>query len=121
MWTPPVHWDDIPGARGCTPESTGFRDHHRDLTDLGYTVHGLSTQSPEEQAEAKQRLELPFDLLSDETLAFAAAMRLPNFEVDGKRLIKRLTMVLEDGVVARVFYPVFPPDSHPAEVVAALR
>ena len=120
LWTPPPEWDAIPGARGCTPESTGFRDHHLALRSLGYEVCGLSTQPPVEQAEAKARLELPHELLSDERLVFAAAMRLPTFEVQGTVLIRRLTLVVENGAVARVFYPVFPPDTHAAEVAAAL-
>lgn len=120
MWAPPDEWDAIPGARGCTPESTGFRDHHQALRDLGYEVFGLSTQSSAEQAEAKARLALPFELLSDEDLTFATAMRLPTFEVQGKELIRRLTLVIAGGTVRRVFYPVFPPDSHARDVVAAL-
>lgn len=105
----PAGWDEIPGARGCTPQSCSFRDHHAGLRRLGARVFGLSTQSTAYQREAAERLHLPFPLLSDADLAFAGALRLPTFEVEGGVLTKRLTMILEDGTVEKVFYPVFPP------------
>ena len=117
----PAGWDAIPGARGCTPQSCGFRDHFAELTALGVThVHGLSTQSTAYQREAAERLHLPFSLLSDEKLVFANAMRLPMFEVEGMTLMKRLVLVIDNGVIAKVFYPVFPPDRNAAEVIAWL-
>lgn len=113
----PDGWDEIPGARGCTPESCGFRDHYRDLLDSGVSeVFGLSVQSREYQREARDRLGLPFELLSDSSLEFTNSLRLPTFEIDGERLIKRLTLVLSDGRIEHVFYPVFPPDEHAEEV-----
>lgn len=113
----PDGWDEIPGARGCTPESRGFRDHYRELLDRGVTeVFGLSVQSSEYQREVRDRLELPFELLSDSSLAFTNRLRLPTFDVAGERLLKRLTLVLSDGRIEHVFYPVFPPDEHAAEV-----
>jgi peroxiredoxin len=118
----PTGWDGIPGARGCTPQSCGFRDHAAELTRLGVAhLYGLSTQDTAYQQEAARRLHLPFALLSDETLAFAKAMRLPTFDVDGMRLIKRMAWVIDDGVITHVFYPVFPPDKNAEEVVAWLR
>ena len=119
--TLPAGWDMIPGARGCTPESCGFRDHHRELQALGATVFGLSAQSTEVQSEAVTRLHLPFELLSDAALQFTRALRLPTFDVDGMILIKRLTLIAHAGLIRRVFYPVFPPDQHAGEVVASLR
>ena len=116
----PAGWDAIPGARGCTPESCGFRDHFRELKGLGAGVFGLSTQDTAYQREAAQRLELPFELLSDVDFQLTDAMRLPTFEFEGVRLLKRLTMVVRDGAVEHVFYPVFPPDSHAEQVVAWL-
>ncbi len=105
----PDGWDGIPGARGCTPQSCAFRDHYQELRDLGVRqLYGLSTQSPEYQAEAAGRLHLPFALLSDADLAFARAMDLPTFDVDGTTLLKRLALVIRDGTVIRTFYPVFP-------------
>jgi peroxiredoxin len=118
---PPPGWNEIPGARGCTPESCAFRDHAAELGALGARVFGLSTQTTEYQREAAERLHLPFELLSDVTLALAGRLRLPTFEVAGMTLIKRLTLVVRDGVIAKVFYPVFPPDRHPEEVVTWLR
>jgi peroxiredoxin len=112
----PRGWNDIPGARGCTPESCGFRDHHAALLALGATVFGLSTQTTEYQREAVNRLALPFALLSDEHLALTGALRLPTFEVESMTLIKRLTLVLRDGTIEKVFYPVFPPDRHAEHV-----
>lgn len=118
----PVEWDAIPGARGCTVEACSFRDHYRELISAGAAaVFGLSTQIGEDQAEAAGRLHLPFELLSDADLAFADAMRLPTFTFRGQRLLKRLTMIIEHGRVEHVFYPIFPPDQHPGEVLAYLR
>lgn len=117
----PNGWDEIPGARGCTPQSCAFRDHHQELNDLGTQVFGLSTQSTEYQLEAKERLHLPFDLLSDYDLSLANALELPTFEVDGKCLIKRVTIVAESGKIVKVFYPVFPPDRNANEVIDWLK
>ncbi|TDR89217.1 peroxiredoxin [Enterovirga rhinocerotis] len=110
-------WDAIPGARGCTPQSCGFRDHFAELSALGVArVFGLSTQSTAYQSEMAERLHLPFPILSDESFALTRAARLPTFEAGGMTLLKRLTLVVDDGRVSRVFYPVFPPDRS-AEVV----
>jgi peroxiredoxin len=114
-------WDRIPGARGCTPESCGFRDHHLDMAANGARVFGLSTQDTAYQREAVERLRLPFSLLSDDRLRFTRALDLPTFRVAGQVLLKRLTLVLRDSRVEHVFYPVFPPDAHAAEVLAWLR
>jgi peroxiredoxin len=116
----PAGWDQIPGARGCTPESCGFRDHHRELKALGAAVYGLSTQATDYQQEAVDRLALPFELLSDRDLRFTQGLRLPTFEVGTGPLIRRLTFVLCDGVIEKVFYPVFPPDGHAEQVLAWL-
>ena len=116
----PSGWDEIPGARGCTPQSCSFRDHHAELRALGARVFGLSTQDTEYQREATQRLHLPFALLSDEGLAFADALRLPTFEVDDMVLLKRLTLIIRDGRIEKVFYPVFPPDRSAQDVVGWL-
>jgi peroxiredoxin len=113
----PPGWDDIPGARGCTPQSCGFRDHHAELRELGARVFGLSTQAPAYQREAAERLHLPFPLLSDEKLEFARALALPTFGAEGMTLIKRLTLVIERGEIKHVFYPVFPPGRNAEEVV----
>ena len=114
----PTGWDNIPGARGCTPQSCGFRDHAADLKRLGVMhLFGLSTQDIAYQTEAVERLHLPFAILSDENLAFTKAMKLPTFDVDGMRLIKRMAWVIDDGVITHVFYPVFPPDKNAEEVV----
>jgi peroxiredoxin len=114
----PQGWDAIPGARGCTPEACAFRDHAADLARLGVDhLFGLSTQSTAYQQEAAARLHLPFALLSDAELRLAHALRLPTLKVDGRALLKRLTLVLRDGVVVRTFYPVFPPDAAPGQVM----
>jgi peroxiredoxin len=116
----PQGWDEIPGARGCTPQSCAFRDHHEELRALGAKVFGLSTQDTEYQREAAERLHLPFELLSDEGLAFAKALELPTFEADGMVLLKRLTLIVADGRIEKVFYPVFPPGKNAEEVVEYL-
>jgi peroxiredoxin len=118
----PPGWDDIPGARGCTPQSCSFRDHFAELKALGVShLFGLSTQDTDYQREAAERLHLPFPILSDAKLAVARAMNLPTFSVAGMTLLKRMALVIDDGDITKVFYPVFPPDQSAAEVVAWLR
>jgi len=117
----PDGWDMIPGARGCTPQACAFRDLHADVKAAGASaVFGLSTQTLPEQQATVARLHLPFPLLSDADLALARAMTLPVMEVAGKTMIRRLTMILDDGAVTEVFYPVFPPDRNAADVLAWL-
>ena len=110
-------WELIPGARGCTPEACGFRDHYAQLNAAGAKVFGLSTQSTADQEELVARLHLPFRVLSDASLALAQAMRLPTFRAAGQTLLRRLTLVIRDGRVEHVWYPVFPPDRHAGEVL----
>ena len=115
-------WDMIPGARGCTPQSCAFRDLHKVLIEAGATrVFGLSTQDAAYQLEAAKRLHLPFPLLSDEKLALTRALGLPTMQVAGLTLIKRLAMVIDDASIAKVFYPVFPPDRNAGDVLAWLQ
>ena len=118
----PTGWDAIPGARGCTPQSCGFRDHFADLKRLGVAaLYGLSTQDTAYQREAAERLHLPFPILSDADLKLTRALNLPTFSVDGMILIKRMAWVIDDGVISHVFYPVFPPDQSAATVIAWLQ
>jgi peroxiredoxin (alkyl hydroperoxide reductase subunit C) len=115
-------WDLIPGARGCTPQTCGFRDHYRELVELGVAaVFGLSTQDTAYQRELAQRLHLPFSILSDAGLTLATALNLPTMIVANMILIKRLALVIDDGTIAKAFYPVFPPDRNAAAVVAWLQ
>jgi peroxiredoxin len=118
---PPTGWDQIPGARGCTPQSCGFRDHHAELQALGIRVFGLSTQTTEYQQEAAERLHLPFELLSDADLTFATTLNMPTFEVDGMALIRRLTLVISGGRIEHVFYPIPDPAQNAEDVIAWLR
>lgn len=117
----PDEWDLIPGARGCTAEACAFRDHDADLRVAGASVYGLSSQSRAYQREAVSRLNLPFPLLSDERLQTADVLRLPTFDVEGRHLFTRLTLVVSAGVIEHVFYPVFPPESHAEQVLTWLR
>ena len=118
----PTGWDGIPGARGCTPQSCGFRDHFADLKRLGVAqLFGLSTQTTAYQREAVERLHLPFAILSDADLKLTRALNLPTFTVDGMTLIKRMAWVIDDGVITKVFYPVFPPDKSAEEVIGWLQ
>lgn len=120
---PPIEgWDDIPGARGCTPQSCAFRDAMADLQGVGIShVFGLSAQDTPFQQEAAARLALPFPLLSDHRFELTRAIRLPTFTAGGQTLLKRLTMVIEDGAIAHVFYPVHPPQESARQVVELLR
>ena len=117
----PPGWDTIPGARGCTPQACAFRDHYAELRALGVEVFGLSTQDTASQREARERLHLPFPLLSDHQLHFARALRLPTFEVEGRAFLKRLTLIARNGRIEHVFYPVFPPNQNAEQVVQWLR
>jgi peroxiredoxin len=117
----PDGWDAIPGARGCTPQTCAFRDHHRELAALGAEVFGVSTQGTEYQREMAERLHLPFAVLSDARFALCDALDLPTFAIDGMRLMKRLTLIVAKGRIAKVFYPVFPPDRNASDVLAWLR
>jgi peroxiredoxin len=120
--TLPPGWDEIPGARGCTPQSCSFRDHHAELLAAGATqVFGLSTQTTDYQAEVAARLHLPFPLLSDAALRLTTSLQLPVMLVESAALLKRLTMIIDDGVITHAMYPVFPPDRNAPDVLAWLR
>jgi len=114
-------WNAIPGARGCTPQSCGYRDHYEELRSLGATVYGLSTQTTDYQREAVSRLHLPFALLSDANGEFSSTLQLPWFEVGGTRLLKRLTLIIREGRILHCFYPVFPPNKDAETVIAWIR
>jgi peroxiredoxin len=119
---PPPGWNETPGMRGCTPQSCDFRDHHAELKELGATVFGVSTQTTEEQREFAARLELPYSLLSDAECVLERELDLPAVDVtDTLRVYRRVTLVTRDGVIEKVFYPVFPPDANAVQVVAYLR
>ncbi|MFB2895958.1 peroxiredoxin [Aerosakkonemataceae cyanobacterium BLCC-F50] len=117
----PDGWIQIPGAAGCTPQSCSFRDRYSELKALNCQIFGMSTQSTEDQLEAAERLHLPFELLSDAAFEFAEALRLPMFEVEGMRLLKRVTLIVKDGKIVKYFYPVFPPDKNIDGVLSWLR
>jgi peroxiredoxin len=119
--TVPGTWDEIPGARGCTPQSCSMRDHYREAKALGAEIFGLSTQTTEYQKEVMERLHLPFEILSDADFKFTHALNLPTFVFEGVTLDKRLTLVIKDGKIEKVFYPVFPTDKHGEQIVAWLK
>nr|BAI44755.1 redoxin family protein [Alternaria alternata] len=115
-------WNSIPGARGCTPQACSFRDESQQLHALGVAqLYGLSTQNTPYQKEVRARVHLPYHILSDNDLAFADSLKLPTFDWQGQRLIKRLTLLVEDGVIVKVWYPVFPPDKNASDVVQWLQ
>jgi peroxiredoxin len=119
---PPDGWDQIPGARGCTPQSCSFRDHFDELKRLGMAqLYGLSAQDTAYQREAATRLHLPFAILSDEKLALTKSLKLPTFSVAGMTLLKRMALIIDDGTITKAFYPVFPPDKNAEEVIAWLQ
>jgi peroxiredoxin len=113
----PEGWDDIPGARGCTPQSCAFRDHVLELAAYGASVLGVSGQSSHEQREFAQRERIPYPLLSDPKMRLAEALQLPTFEAGGRRFYRRLTFIARARRIAKVFYPVFPPHQNAAEVI----
>ena len=117
----PAGWDDIPGARGCTPESCAFRDHAAELAALGARLAGLSAQSLDDQVEFAERNHIGYPVIADPERRLGSALGLPTFDVDGMTLYKRITLVVEACAIAKVFYPVFPPDANAEEVVGWLR
>jgi peroxiredoxin len=117
----PEGWNKIPGARGCTPQSCGFRDHYREFKKLGFEVFGVSAQNRDEQIEFAQRNKLPYELLNDSDFKLTKALRLPTFEFESKTFIKRLALVATHGEIEKVFYPVFPPDKNADLVLDYLR
>jgi peroxiredoxin len=117
----PENWDTIPGARGCTPQSCNFRDHHQEFLQLGTEVFGLSTQTTEYQHEMAERLHLPFEVLSDAAFQLCDAVRLPTFVAAGTRLVKRLTLIIRDARIEHVFYPVFPTNESADRVLRWLK
>ncbi|HLU74896.1 MAG TPA: MerR family transcriptional regulator [Nonomuraea sp.] len=118
----PDGWDTIPGARGCTPEACGFRDHHADLLAAGASgVYGLSVQEAAYLKGVADRLHLPYPMLADPGFRLAEALRLPTFEAGGRRFYRRHTLIIRDGRIEHAFYPVFPPGEHAGQVLAWLR
>nr|WP_084407048.1 GNAT family N-acetyltransferase [Pedobacter panaciterrae] len=117
----PEGWDAIPGARGCTPQACSFRDHYSQLRELNAAVYGISTQSTEILKKEKARIHLPFELISDQDLCFAKALKLPVFEVQGTSYLKRVTLIFSEGKIIKYFYPVFPPDRNGEEVLKFLK
>jgi peroxiredoxin len=114
-------WDQIPGARGCTPQSCAFRDAHDEIRGLGAEIFGISSQTTTDQREFVERAHIPFELLSDPAFELAGGIRLPTFEVDAHTYYKRVTLIVDDGLVVKLFYPVFPPDRNADDVLAWLR
>src|SRR5205807_8223858 len=110
-------WDDIPGARGCTPQSCGFRDHAAELAAFGARVAGVSAQSLADQREFAERNRMPFPVVADERLELARALDLPTCQVEGLTLYKRLALAAESGRIVKDFYPVFRPDRNAERVV----
>jgi peroxiredoxin len=117
----PPGWDEVPGARGCTPQSCGFRDHQAELAAFGARIAGVSSQPLSEQMEFAERTKMPFPIISDDKFVLAATLSLPTFEFDDGRFYKRLSLIVEKGVIVKVFYPVFPPDRNAVEVLEWLR
>jgi peroxiredoxin len=116
----PELWDSIPGSRGCTPQSCGFRDLIRDFQNLGVKIYGLSIQSTVVQKEFVQRNHITFPILGDFRYELTNRLSLPTFEFEGERLIKRMAFFINAGKIQKVFYPVFPPDKNAEEVLAWL-
>lgn len=118
----PPGWGDIPGAAGCTLESVTYRDRYADFTAAGATVHGVSTQRPDQLAAFAEHAALPFALLSDTDLRLAASLRLPTFRGAGVDRLKRLTLVLDRSRVVRgVLFPVTDPAGSVDDALALVR
>ena len=116
----PDGWDDIPGARGCTPQNCSFRDHFAELSELGASVFGMSTQDTNYQKELAERLHLPYPLITDEKFEFCEALNMPTFTIAGMRLMKRTTLIFNEAIITDVHYPVFPSNKDAEWVIAKL-
>lgn len=117
----PHGWDNIPGARGCTTEACDFRDHHADLVAAGAeTIYGVSSQDTDYQHELVDRLKVPFSMLADPDFTIASALELPTFTAGGQRLYSRLTLIVDNGRIEHVFYPIFPPNQHAQQILTWL-
>ena len=117
----PTIWNEIPGARGCTPQSCSFRDRYREFRELGFEVFGVSAQSLDEQKEFAKRNNLPYELLNDSDFRLTNELRLPTFKFKSKTFIKRLALVIRRGRIEKVFYPIFPPEKNAEVVLEYLR
>ena len=117
----PREWNLVPGARGCTAQTCAYRDHHREFRRLGVDVYGISAQDSAEQKDFAGRMGIAYELLSDSDFELTEALRLPTFEFQGRRYIKRLALVLRDHRIESAFYPVFPPDRNAEVVLGYLR
>ena len=118
----PAEWNEIPGARGCTPQACGFRDASDDFASHGVErIFGISTQDTAYQQELRQRVRLPYQLLSDEKLALVEALKLPTMNWEGRTLTRRQAMAVQDGEIVKVWYPVFPPDRNAGDVLEWLK
>ncbi len=117
----PADWDLIPGARGCTPQSCGFRELYSEFTKLGFQVFGLSSQDTNYQKEFVQRNHIPFEILSDSQFQLIDQMNLPTFQYNGLRLVKRMALIIQDGQIIKIFYPVFPPNENASTVLLWLK
>ena len=113
----PNSWNLIPGARGCTPQNCSFRDNYDNLIIANALPVGVSTQSISDIKEMTMRLQIPYDVVSDQELIFASAINLPTFSIDDKKFLKRVTMIVEKSVIKKVFYPIFSPNMHINEVL----
>ena len=117
----PPEWDLIPGARGCTPQSCGFRDLYSEFKNEGFQIFGLSSQESDYQREFVKRNHIRFEILSDKEFALTDALRLPTFHYNSMRLMRRMAFVLQEGRIKKVFYPVFPPNKNAETVLAWIR
>lgn len=105
---------ELSGSPPCGPDKS---DASIDVSGPGHTLSRTSDPRPIRSNEPAGR---PTGL-GHRGLALTQALRLPTFEVEGRTLLKRLTLVLRAGRVEHVFYPLFPPDRHADEVLAWLR
>ena len=117
LYTTPKNWDKIPGAKGCTIQSTNYKDNIEEFTRLGYTIYGLSVQSLQYLTEVRQRLELPFEFLSDEELKLASLLNLPTMKIENLTLYKRVTLIIEKNVIRKAFYPVISPAKNSIDTI----
>ena len=113
----PHGWNDIPGARGCTPQNISINNHLAELAEYNAIPIGISTQPITDLEKLSSKRNLSQILTSDIKLKFQKYLNVPVFTINGNTMYKRLTLVVKNSKIIKIFYPVFPPDKHIFELL----
>ena len=114
--------DDTPG---CTKEACTIAEVYEDFLQLGVTVLGVSKDTPESHRAFRAKYNLPFTLLSDETMEmmteYGAVTDRTLVGIDLGKSIRRISYLVDpSGVISKV-YPNVDPATHATELLQDLR